>query len=121
MKQPKRQGYILVLVMVLMIGIGTELFVLSRISHSMLFETDTAHLQAQGRNMIASAMAWTRVHEQDNSGQIKLDMKQLKIPDANCSISIVKADDLGRHIQIKTLCRLRRRTFRQTENAVIKK
>ena len=117
MKQHRRQGYVLVLVMIVLFLIGTELFVLSRISQSMMFHTDTAYLQAQGRNMVTSAVAWLRQQGRiDTSTEIKLDMDQLKIPQANCSVSIVKNDDAPDHFQIKVYCTRARRTFKKTVN-----
>ena len=60
MKQAKRKGYALILVMLVMLLIGAELFVLSGISQSMIFQTKTAYLEAQRRNIAASAAAWKK-------------------------------------------------------------
>lgn len=68
MKQAKRKGYVLILVMLVLILIGAELFVLSGISQSMIFQTKTAYIEAQRRNTAASAAALKKYHE-DNSSE----------------------------------------------------
>jgi len=80
MKQAKRKGYILILVMMALLLIGAELFVLAGISQSMIFQTRAAYLDAQRRNIAASTAAWKKHHHGGSSEPVELDMTELNIP-----------------------------------------
>ena len=59
MKHPQRNGFVLILVIAAMALIGAELFVLTDSANMVLFQTDTAYLQACQRNLVASGLAWS--------------------------------------------------------------
>jgi hypothetical protein len=56
MKKQRQKGFALVLVITAMAVIGLEMYVLTGGSNTMLFQSDTAYLEACKRNLITSGL-----------------------------------------------------------------
>ena len=59
-RKGKRNGFVLVIVIVTIALIGAEMFVLTGGSNTILFQANTAYLQACERNLTASGLAWAQ-------------------------------------------------------------
>ncbi|MHC4477758.1 MAG: hypothetical protein ACYTEL_19105 [Planctomycetota bacterium] len=114
-----RKGFALVTVVVLIAGMGAALFVLAGIGNTVLFESDTAYLQACERNLIASALAWARnnikTQNKESFGKtVVLDAEKMGIHEASLSVTIDMATEGKAEVRISTRCSRRRRTFRHS-------
>ena len=69
MKKPRQKGFALVLVITAMAIIGLEMHVLTSGANTMLFQADTAYLEACKRNLITSCLAW-----QNEISRIKIEI-----------------------------------------------
>jgi len=56
-RKEKRDGFVLVIVIITIALIGAEMFVLTGGSNTILFQTNNAYLQACQQNLIASGLA----------------------------------------------------------------
>jgi hypothetical protein len=94
MKKPRKKGFALVLVITAMAVIGLEMYVLTGGSNTMLFQSDTAYLEACKRNLITSGLAWAKRNILNNNKE-----------------TFEKADKAPQ-AQINVSCSRSRRTFR---------
>ncbi len=60
MKQLRQNGFVLILVITAIAAIGAEMFVLTGGANTMLFQSDTAYLQAVERTLVAIGLAWAK-------------------------------------------------------------
>ncbi len=67
MKKPRQKGFALVLVITAMAIIGLEMHVLTSGANTMLFQADTAYLEACKRNLITSGLAWAKRNIRNNN------------------------------------------------------
>ena len=125
MKHRKQNGFVLLLVIVAIGLIGAEMFVLTGISNQILFQSDTAYLQACERNLATSGLAWTKRNIK-NSGKetfdrpIELDVSSMNIYGATLSVDIITAEDEEAEVQINTSCIHDRRTLRHSSKHAIR-
>ena len=116
MKHRRQNGFVLILVVVAIGLIGAEMFVLTSSSNQILFQSDTAYLQACERNLVTSGLAWAR-RNMNNEGietlnrPIELDVASMNIHSATLSVHIDTAKDEEAEVQINTSCSRERRTL----------
>jgi len=120
MKEPKQNGFVLILVITAMAIIGLEVYVLADASNTMLFQSDTVYLGACERNLIASGLAWAKQNVQDGNSEtfdktVELDVSKMNIHCLNLSVTISVPADKGPEAQISTSCSRRRRTLRDDD------
>ncbi len=118
MKKIKQNGFVLILVIVLIAVVGLEMFVLADGSNTMLFQSNTAYLQACERNLIASGLAWAErdiKDESEISGKtIELDITNMNIRSSTLSVTISAPADKEKEVQINTSCSRARQTRSST-------
>jgi len=88
MKKPRQKGFALVLVITAMAIIGLEMHVLTSGANTMLFQSDTAYLEACKRNLIMSGLAWAKRNVRNNNKEtfekaVELDVSKMNIRDAS--------------------------------------
>ena len=60
MKKLRRNGFVLILVVVIIAAFGLEMFVLAGASNTILFQSDSAYLNAVEHNLMESGLAWAK-------------------------------------------------------------
>ena len=124
MKKPRKKGFALVLVITAMAIIGLEMHVLTSGANTMLFQADTAYLEACKRNLITSGLAWAKRNIRNNNKEtfekaVELDVSKIfygsgsrRIRDASLIVTISTPTDKAPQAQINVSCSRGRRTFR---------
>ena len=124
MKKPRQKGFALVLVITAMAIIGLEMYVLTGGSNIMLFQSDTAYLEACKRNLITSGLAWAKRNIRNNNKEtfekaVELDVSKIfygsgsrRIRDASLIVTISTPTDKTPQAQISVSCSRGRRTFK---------
>jgi len=125
MIKSRNNGYILILVIMAILLIGAVIFVLTEGANTLLFQSDTAYLEAVERNLVTSSLAWTKQNiKADLEGAfyktIGLDVTDLNIPDANLSIVIGPGRDEEVEVEVSTSCSRGRQTFRHRDKYKIR-
>jgi hypothetical protein len=116
MKHRMQNGFVLLLVIVAIGLIGAEMFVLTGSSNQILFQSDTAYLQACERNLATSGLAWAKRNIKNTGKEtfdrpIELDVSSMNIYGATLSVNIITAEDEEAEVQINTSCIHDRRTL----------
>ena len=119
MKRTRKNGFVIIVVIMLMSLFAMALFVLTASSAKMAFESKTAALQAQSRNLTASAIAWAehnskKLDQLEDGITFQLDISSLKTPRATCNITPIKVEYGQSEIKINTRCTRGRRTLAQS-------
>ncbi len=124
MKKPRQKGFALVLVITAMAIIGLEMHVLTSGANTMLFQADTAYLEACKRNLITSGLAWAKRNIRNNNKEtfekaVELDVSKIfygsdsrRIRVSSLIVTISIPTDKGPQAQINVSCSRGRRTFR---------
>jgi hypothetical protein len=125
MKKPRQKGFALVLVITAMAIIGLEMHVLTSGANTMLFQADTAYLEACKRNLITSGLAWAKRNVRNNNKEtfekaVELDVSKIfygsgsrRIRDASLIVTIRGLPtDKAPQAQINVSCSRGRRTFK---------
>lgn len=120
MKNERKNGYVLVLVIVAMAIIGVTMLVLSTGANTMLFQSNTAYLQACQRNLVASGLAWAKQQIKSQSREnlertIKLDVTEMDICGSTLAVFMRIPADKEPQVQINTSCSRARRTLRHDD------
>lgn len=123
-RRRRREGYSIVLVLVVISLAGAALFVVGRVSNDFLFESNQAHAEACRRNLAASALAWARQHPDrlrrlGPAGKISLDADGLKVRDARVEVRALKPDGGRTRVRLDLRFRCGRRHLKRTEEYVI--
>ena len=116
----RKNGFVLILVITAMAVVGIEMFALAGVANIMLFQSDTAYLQACRRNLLVSGLAWAKRNIQDNSGEalnktIELDVTERNIRRSTLGVTISVPTDKEPEVQISTSCSRHRRTLRSSD------
>ena len=93
MNKPRKNGFVLILVITAMAIIGLEMYLLTSGANTMLFQSDTAYLEACKRNLITSGLAWAKQNIQNNNKEtfekdLELDVSKMNIRDARLIVTI---------------------------------
>jgi len=126
MKKQRQKGFALVLVITAMAIIGLEMYVLTGGSNTMLFQSDTAYLEACKRNLITSGLAWAKRNIRNNSREtfekaVELDVSEMNIRDSSLVVTIRGLPtDKAPQAQINVSCSRSRRTFRADDKYKIR-
>lgn len=120
MKHPQQNGFVLILLVVAIALIGAEMIVLTGSANKILFQSDTAYLQACERNLATSGLAWAKRNIKNEGKEtfdrpIELDVSSMSIHGATLSVNIVTAKDEEAEVQINTSCSHDRRTLRHND------
>ena len=124
MKTVKKNGFILIIVILFMSLISLALLILSSTSRTMAFETRTLSLEAYNRNLLSSGLAWAKHNAQNlarraSDTTIQLDVSRFKIPTASCALAVNNARDHQLEVEIKARSMQGRRQLKQNIKAVV--
>ena len=125
MKKPRQKGFALVLVITAMAIIGLEMHVLTSGANTMLFQADTAYLEACKRNLITSGLAWAKRNIRNNNKEtfekaVELDVSKMNIRGSSLIVTISIPTDKEPQAQINVSCSRGRRTFRDDDKHKIR-
>ncbi len=119
MKDKRRKGFVLILVLLILSVIGLEMFVLTSGSNIILFQADTAYLRVCERNLMTSGLAWAEKNIKDKNKEIfdkaiELDITNMKIKSAALRIEISAPANEEKEVKINTMCSRARQTRSST-------
>ena len=120
MKKPRQKGFVLILVITAMAVIGATMLVLSTGANTMVFQSNTAYLQACQRNLVASGLAWAKQQIKSQSKEnldrtIRLDVTETDIRGSTLAVFIRIPTDKEPEVQINASCSRARRTLRHDD------
>ena len=124
MKKIRQNGFVLLLVITAIALVGTASYILAGGANTMLFQSDTAYLQACERNLRASGLAWAKQNIKNrNQGSfnrtIELDTANLGIRGSSLNVFISISQDKQAQVQINTSCNSARQTFKRDNRYII--
>jgi len=126
MNKPRKNGFVLILVITAMAIIGLEMYLLSSGANTMLFQSDTAYLEACKRNLITSGLAWAKQNIRNNNRQnfekaVKLDVGKMNIRVSSLIVTIRGLPtDKEPQAHINASCSRGRRTFKHDDKHKIR-
>jgi hypothetical protein len=125
MKKTRRNGFVLILVIVAVAVIGVQMAVLGDIANTMQFQSQNAYLKACERNLLASGLVWAKENVREKGSEIsgktiQLEVSGLNIRESALDVTISIATDEVAEVQIKTTCSRSRQTLRETGKYRIK-
>jgi len=125
MNKPRKNGFVLILVITAMAIIGLEMSLLTSGANTMLFQSDTAYLEACKRNLITSGLAWAKQNIQNNSRQnfekaVELDVGKMNIRGSILIVNISILTDKEPQAHINASCSRGRRTFKHDDKHKIR-
>jgi len=91
--------------------------VLTSGANTLLFQADTAYLEACKRNLITSGLAWAKRNIRNNNREtfdkaVELDVSKMDIRASSLIVTISIPTDKEPQVQINASCSRGRRTFR---------
>ena len=119
MKKEQKSGFVLLLVITIMSLIGAEMFVLTGNSNTIMFQSETAYLNACERNLIACGLAWAEQNIKNQSPEnfnrtIELDVANMDIRNSTLAVVMGVPTDKEAEIRINTSCSSRRQHRRHS-------
>ena len=119
MKQKRQNGFVLIVVVVLIYLFGVMLFVLAGGARTMVSESITVTLEANNTNLLASGLAWAegnkeKLCKQKEGSTFQLNVDDLGIRGASCIITVDEVKDDGADITIAVSCTKGRRKFERS-------
>ena len=120
MKKVRQNGFVMLFVITVLALISAVTYVLASGANIMLFQSDTAYLEACERNLMASGLSWAKCNIRAESRElfdkaVKLDVTNMNIRDAALSVTIGVPKDNEIEFQINVSCSRGRRTFRSSD------
>lgn len=117
MRKGKRDGFVLVIVIVTIALIGAEMLVLTGSSNTILFQANNSYLEACEQNLIASGLAWAKKNIKNENmksfnKEIELDLADINVKRAALSVAIEKPENKQTEVQINTSCGRGRQVLR---------
>ena len=114
--QNGRQGFVLVLVVLIIAVMGAEMFVLGGLSRNMLFESDSAYLEAAERNLELTGLAWAKGNigrrNADAFGRkTDLDTARMGISDASLGVVLGVPQEGAVDVEVNASCSRSGRTL----------
>ncbi len=119
MKNQRRRGFVLILVIMAIIVIGIEMFALSGIANTMQFQSQNTYLKACRRNLLASGLLWANENTREKSSEIfdktiQLDVSEMNIGASALDVTMSITSDEEAEVQINTSCSRGRQTLKGT-------
>ena len=117
----KNRGAILTFVIVALTLMGVVMFVLTGGANTMLFQADTAYVQAVERDLIASGLAWAKERASSNVGApstepVELNTAAFGLPSAKLVVRILGVQNHTAQVHIETSCHKGRRTLQTSRD-----
>lgn len=120
----RKAGYVLVLVIAAIALVGVLMFVLTEGAKTVLFQADSAYLQAVERNLAASGLAWARQKAETGSpddlgAAVDLAVTAMNIRDAGLQVTVRIEEGKQPQVDVATSCARGRRTLRRNRTHII--
>ena len=120
MKNLRQNGFVLVLVITVIAVVGAEMFVLTGMANTILFQSDIAYLEVVERNLVASGLAWASRNIKNQSKEtfnktIELDVTDMNIRRSTLAVIIAMPKDKQAEVQIDTSCGHSRHTLSHSD------
>ncbi|MBN1508400.1 MAG: hypothetical protein JW955_16240 [Sedimentisphaerales bacterium] len=122
MKTRNNKGFLLTLAIVALALMGTIMLVLAAGANTMLFQADTAYLQAVQRNLTSSGLAWAQVHISPDAAAgelVELNTEVFDAPNAVLTVKVAQAQADQATVRISTTCSKGRRTLNAAHDYII--
>lgn len=124
MRQHTEKGFIFVLVIMTLVSISAVIYILAAHANTMLFQTDTAYLQATERNLTASALAWARHNIANENTEVlskpaTLETTSLTTRPATLNITIDSPESDKPQAEITTSATRKRRTLKSRDKYAV--
>jgi len=122
MKTRNNKGFLLTFAIVGLALMGTIMFVLAGGANTMLFQADTAYLEAVQRNLVSSGLAWAQVHISRNAAAgepVELSTQAFDTPNAALTVKITQVQANQATVRISTTCSKGRRTLSVAHDYII--
>jgi len=125
MTKLRKNGFVLILVIMTVVLFGVVMFVLTESANTMLFQSNTVYLEAVERNLVTSSLSWAKHNLKGDKEEIfrktiELDVTDLNIQDADLSIVIGPGRDKEVEVEVSTSCSRGRRTLRNHDKYKIR-
>jgi len=122
-EQGRRKGFVLIFIVLLIAVVGAEMFVLTGISNRMLFDSNTAHLEALERNLSAAGLGWARHAATQNTEAfgrtVELDVTSMRASGAALSVTLGVPKDKTLEVEVNTMCRRGPRTLKRSHRYIL--
>jgi len=120
MRKEKRDGFVLVIIIVAIALIGMEMFVLAGGSNAILFQANNAYLKACEQNLIASGLSWAKRNLKSENVEsfnktIELNLADINIDRATLSVMMEKPKNKQAEVQINASCSRGRQILRHSD------
>lgn len=120
MKNLRQNGFVLLLVITVIAVVGAEMFVLTGMANTILFQSDIAYLEGVERNLVASGLAWASRNIKNQSKEtfnktMELDVTDMNIRRSTLAVIIAMPKDKQAEVQIDTSCGRGRHTLRHDD------
>jgi len=124
MKKIRQNGFALLLVIIVIALVGAATCVLAGGANTMLFQSNTAYLEACERNLRASGLAWAKQNIKNRNQEsfnrvVELDTANLGIRSSSLNVFISISEDKQAEVQINTSCSRARQTFKRDNRYII--
>ena len=120
MNKKRNNGFVFMLVIVVLALIGVQMFALSNIANTVQFQSHTQYLKACERNLLASGLAWAEQNvrsvnaETPNGKTIELDTGRMNIRGSALDVVISTQPNGKAQVRIKSSCTRGRQTLTGT-------
>jgi type II secretory pathway component PulK len=120
MNNGRQNGFVLMLVIIVMALIAVQMLALADIANTMQFQSHTEYLSACERNLLASGTAWAKQNVRDmetaDKKRIELDVGRINIRNSALDVTISTSPDGRIQVKINTSCTRGRQTFKGDRN-----
>ncbi len=99
-----QNGFVMILVIVILALIGTYMIVLAGDSNTFAFQADRAYLDACDYNLRASALAWAKQNVKAHAGVVSLDTADMNIKGATLSVKTSAVEKGRARVEVNTSC-----------------
>ena len=106
-----RNGFVMLFVIAILGLIGIYMIILAGESNAIIFQADSAYLEACRQNLTASGLAWAKKNVNAQAGDVSLDTADMNIKKAALNLVLQKKSS---QIEISTSCTRGRQTINTT-------
>ena len=108
-KRQNQNGFVLIMVVVLIALFGLMMLVLAGISKNMMHESAAVKIEAAKKNLTCSAIAWAEYNVSNLSVgseplTVQLDVSDLDMPKAACAVIFHRLSNMEIEIDIHAIC-----------------
>jgi hypothetical protein len=121
-RKKRQNGFVLVIVMVILALVGTYMIVLTNNANTLLFQADRAYLEACDQNLTASGLAWARKNigsAKTSTGAFELDAAAMNIRGAVIRVDVSAGKKGMLQVQVSTSCSRGRQSLNFTRKFTI--